>query len=313
MRIGIDAMGGDYAPESVVLGAIEARKELSPEVEIVLLGDKDAIVSICRKEGFEENRLSIVHAPTVISMGENPARAYAQKQDSSIALGFRMLVRGELDAFSSAGNTGAMMAGASITAKAVPGIIRPAISAKIPTLNGKPIVLLDVGLNPDARPDVLYQYGILGSVYARTVLGIPEPRVGLLNIGTEEEKGNLVTKAAYQLMRETNEFLFVGNTEGHNFFDKSKQDVIVCDGFVGNILLKEAESLYYLVKQLNIQHPFFEGFNYENFGGTPVLGLNYPVIIGHGISNARAIKNMIFHTYHVVESGMIKKIKEAFQ
>ncbi|HQH41346.1 MAG TPA: phosphate acyltransferase PlsX [Bacteroidales bacterium] len=313
MKLGIDAMGGDFAPVAVVNGAIKARQELPEEVELVLIGDSAQIREICKEHHFDAGRFTIVHTTEVIEMGENPAKAFAQKKDSSIFRGFALLRQGDLDAFASAGNTGAMLAGAMLVSKVIPGIIRPVISAHVPTPEGKPIVLLDVGLNPDARPDVLYQYGILGSVYARAVLEIENPKVGLLNIGSEEEKGNMVTKETYKLMKDTTQFQFVGNVEGHDFFNSEKQNVIVCDAFVGNILLKEAEAFYGLVKKLGIHHPFFEEFNFENTGGTPVLGINHPVVIGHGISNAEAIKNMIINTYHVVNSQLVEKIKEAFQ
>jgi len=313
MKLGVDAMGGDFAPVAVVNGAIKARQLLPEEAELVLIGDIAQIKEICREQHSDPDAFTLVHTTEVIEMGENPAKSFAQKRDSSIYRGFVMLRQGELDAFASAGNTGAMLAGAMLVSKVIPGIIRPVISANVPTPEGKPIVLLDVGLNPDARPDVLYQYGILGSVYARTILEIENPKVGLLNIGSEEEKGNMVTKETYKLMKDTSEFNFIGNVEGHDFFNPDKQNVIVCDAFVGNIFLKEAEAFYGLVKKLGIHHPFFEEFNFENTGGTPVLGINHPVIIGHGISNAEAIKNMIINTYHVVKSQLVQKIREAFQ
>lgn len=312
MKLGIDVMGGDFAPSAVVKGAIKARQLLSEEVELVLIGDSGQVIQFCQDQQFDPARFTLVHTTEVIGMGENPAKAFAQKKDSSIYRGFAMLHENQIDAFASAGNTGAMLAGAILMSKVIPGIIRPVISAHVPTPEGKPIVLLDVGLNPDARPDVLFQYGIIGSVYARTILNIENPKVGLLNIGEEEEKGNMVTKETYKLMKDTDQFNFVGNVEGHDFFNPEKQNVIVCDAFVGNILLKEAEAFYGLVKKLEIHHPFFEEFNFENTGGTPVLGINHPVIIGHGISNDEAIKNMILNSYQVVKSNLIEKIKEAF-
>jgi phosphate acyltransferase len=313
MRIGVDVMGGDYAPDAVVSGAVLALNELPDTVQIVLIGDRDVILKLCTREQINPERFDIVHTTEVIGMGDNPAKAYSQKPDSSIAVGFKMLVRHELEGFASAGNTGAMLAGAMFTAKSIPGIIRPAIAAAIPTTRGVPIVLLDVGINPDARPDVLYQYGILGSMYSRHVFGVSDPKVGLLNIGSEEEKGNLITKASYQSMKGTREFNFVGNVEGNDFFNYKKQDVIVCDGFVGNVMLKQAEAFYELSRHLGVNEPFFEKFNFENYGGTPILGINYPAIIGHGISNAVAIKNMICHTREVAEAKLIESIKEAFQ
>jgi phosphate acyltransferase len=313
MRIGVDVMGGDFAPDAIISGAILARNELPESVQIVLIGDREAIIRVCKSENFDPQRFDIVHTTEVIEMGDNPAKAYSQKTDSSIAVGFKMLVNHELEGFASAGNTGAMLAGAMFTAKSIPGIIRPAIAASIPTLSGEPIILLDVGLNPDARPDVLYQYGILGSMYSKHVFGVKNPKVGLLNIGSEEEKGNLVTKAAFQSMKGTKDFNFVGNVEGNDFFNHTKVDVIVCDGFVGNVMLKQGEAVYILIKQLKIKDAFFEKFNFEHYGGTPILGINYPAIIGHGISNARATRSMIIHTRDVAEAKLIENIKEAFK
>jgi glycerol-3-phosphate acyltransferase PlsX len=171
---------------------------------------------------------------------------------------------------------------------------------------------LDVGINVDCKPDVLYQYAILGSLYAQNVYNIDNPRVGLLNIGSEEEKGNLLSKTTFQAMKGTTEFNFIGNVEGNDFFTENV-DVIVCDGFVGNVLLKQAEAFYRLIRKRHIVDDFFEKFNFENYGGTPVLGVNAPVIIGHGISNEKAIKNMIIHAREVVHANLPDKIKHAFK
>jgi len=227
--------------------------------------------------------------------------------------GFGMVTSGQVEAFASTGNTGAMMIGAMFMVKSIPGIIRPAISAQVPNVGGGSATLLDVGINPDSRPDVLYQYGMLGSLYAEYVFHIENPKVRLLNLGAEEEKGNLVTKATYELMKDSTDFNFAGNIEGNEIFDEGKSDVIVCDGFVGNVILKEAEALYTLIKKRKIEDEFFERFNFENYGGTPILGINKPVIIGHGISNSTAIKNLLIHTKDVVEARFIEKLKEVFK
>ena len=312
MRIGIDVMGGDFAPDVILEGAILAQKELSSSDSIVLIGMSSVIREFLQNKNVDESSYSIAHTDEYIEMGENPARAYTQKPNSSIGLGFHMLRRGEIEGFASAGNTGAMLVGAMFTSKSIPGIIRPCIAAVIPTLVEKPGILVDVGINPDARPDVLYQYGLLGALYAEYVFQIKNPKVGLLNIGSEEEKGNLVTKATYQLMKGTSDFNFIGNVEGNEFFDNDKFNVLVADGFVGNVMLKQAEAIYQLAKKKNILDPFFEQFNFENYGGTPILGINHTAIIGHGISNAKAIKNMILHTYRVVEVRLTEHIKVAF-
>ncbi len=313
MRIALDAMGGDFAPESTVCGAILAAKIFSEDVRIVLVGDENRIAEIIKRENYDRSAFDIVHTDEVIGMGEHPAKAFQKKQNSSIVTGFGMLVRNQIDAFASTGNTGAMMAGAMFMVKSIPGIIRPAISAQVPNVAGGSATLLDVGINPDCRPDVLYQYGMLGSLYARHVFQIETPKVRLLNLGSEEEKGNLITKAAHELMKESVDFNFAGNIEGNEIFEEGKSDVIVCDGFVGNVILKEAEALYTLIRKRKINDEFFERFNFENYGGTPVLGINQPVIIGHGISNAKAIKNLIIHTKDVVEAKLMDKFKEAFK
>jgi glycerol-3-phosphate acyltransferase PlsX len=312
MRIGIDILGGDYAPEATVLGSILAYKELEGKATLVLVGDKSKIEEICSKEGFNASNFEIVHTEINIGMDEYPAKAFAQKPTASIPLGFSLLKSGRIDGFASAGNTGAMLVGAIQVVKGVPGVLRPCITAAVPKNTDKPTILLDVGINPDCKPDVLYQYAILGSLYAELVYNIDNPRVALFNIGTEEEKGNLLTKATYQAMKGTTDFNFIGNVEGTDLF-REDVDVIVCDGFVGNTILKEAEAFYTLIRKRKIQDEFFEKFNYENYGGTPILGINAPAIIGHGISGPNAIKNMILHTTSVVEAKLTEKIKQAFE
>lgn len=312
MKIGVDAMGGDYAPDAIVKGAIEAQKQLLPDEQIVLFGDQEKIVQIFRNEGVDESNFEIVHCSEVIGMGENPAKTVGKKTDSSITVGFSWLAQKKIDGFASAGNTGAMLVGTMYTIKSVPGIIRPAIASYIPVAEGKFNLLLDVGINPDCRPDVLYQYGILGNIYAKLIFGVDNPRIALLNIGVEDEKGNLVIKSTYELMKDNSDFNFVGNIEGHDIFSNAKADVVVCDGFVGNVVLKEAEAFYHLIKKRKISDPFFEMFNFENYGGTPILGVNAPVIIGHGVSNAKAIMNMILQTKSVISTNLCGKIKEAF-
>jgi len=313
MRIGLDVLGGDFAPEATVLGAIAASKEVSATTKIVLIGDAEKINSICQKENFDPSVFEIIHTTEFIGMGEHPAKAFQQKSNSSISLGFELLRKNEIDSFASAGSTGAMMVGAMYSVKPISGVQRPVITANVPNDSNTPTLLLDVGLNPDTKPDVLVQYGMLGSLYCQHMYQIEKPRVALLNIGEEEEKGNLITKAAYQLMKETQSIHFVGNFEANEFFSHEKADVVVCDGFVGNVVLKEAEAFYLLLRRKGIKSDYFEKFNFENYGGTPVLGVNKPVIIGHGISNAKAIKNMILHSCQVVESKLIDKIKEAFE
>lgn len=311
MKIGIDIMGGDYAPDSTIGGAIEAAEELKGKCQIALIGDSEIITKKLSEKGGRESDFVILHAQDVISMNEHPTRALPQKPNSSISLGFTSLKKGEIDAFCSAGNTGAMLVGSIYFIGNINGIIRPCITTVLPKTEGGFNLLLDVGAIADCKPDVLYQFAVLGSIYASQVFGVANPKVGLLNIGEEEEKGNLLTQSAYKLMKDSSDFNFIGNVEGRDIF-KNQTDVIVCDGFTGNIVLKQAEGFYSLLKERGINDEYFERFNYEYYGGTPVLGVKGNVIIGHGISNERAVKNMLIHSYEVAESKLSHKIKEAF-
>jgi phosphate acyltransferase len=310
MRIGIDIMGGDFSPSAPIEGSLLAKQELPPESEIIFLGNREVINAYAREKGLDISTFEIIHTDHYLEAGDHPLRAFSKKPNASIFLGQRLLRKKELDGFCSAGNTGAMLVGAMQITMPIPGVIRPAISAVIPNLDGPDAVILDVGLNPDARPDVLYQYGILGSLYSKFIHKIEQPRVALLNIGEEEEKGNLVVKSTYQLMSGSGDFNFTGNIEANTLFVEDRADVVVCDGFIGNIVLKEAEAFYRLVSARKVCNGYFEMFNFENFGGTPVLGVQDPLVIGHGISNAKAIKNMIVQTHHVVETGLIENIRE---
>ena len=312
LRIGIDAMGGDYAPLAVVKGAIEASKEIAAESRIVLFGDKTQIEAILRDENCPPDTFEIVHTTEVIEMNDHPAQAFAKKADSSVVVGFKYLAEGKIDGFASAGSTGAMMVGCMYTVKQIEGIIRPTISASISTVRGGRVVLLDVGLNVDCKPDVLYQYGIIGSVYAQNVLKIENPRVALLNIGEEREKGNLATKAAHELMSEGGQFNFIGNIESRHIFTGEYADVVVCDGFVGNTILKMAEGFYEIAKTQGVSNTFIDQLNYESVGGTPVLGINGNVLIGHGCSSPLAIKNMVLQTEKTIKGKLVTKLREIF-
>lgn len=305
-------MGGDYAPDAVVEGAVDALPQLSSGDRIVLIGDNDRIRSKLASLNAEPSLFDIVPTTQVIEMSDHPAKAFSQKRDSSIAVGFGLLKSGLIDGFASAGNTGAMMVGASYTVNVIPGVVRPALAALIPNVNGKSSIILDVGINPDSKPDVLLQYGMLGTVYARHVLGIDNPTVGLLNIGAEETKGSSAVKAAYELLNENSDIHFMGNIEGHQLFTDEMTDVIICDGFVGNVILKMAEKIYVVAHAKGIDDNFFNSLNFEVVGGTPVLGLNENVVVGHGISNRTAIMNMIFRTFDVVHADLAGKIREAF-
>ena len=311
VRIGIDIMGGDFAPNATIEGSVLALTQLAEKVELVLIGDESLIKSELQKHNLSVDTFEIVHAPENIEMGEHPTKALVKKPNSSIAVGFHLLKKGKIDGFASAGNTGAMFVGGYMSVKPIPGILRPCISSVLPKLDGGVNVILDVGANADCKADVLYQFGILGSLFAEHVCGVFAPRVGLLNIGEEETKGNMLTIAAHELMSDSRDFNFCGNIESRHLFD-DKCDVIVCDGFSGNVILKQAESIYNLIEKRNIKDEYFNRFNYENYGGTPILGLNKTVVIGHGISNKIAIKNMIVLTADVVEADLTTKILNNF-
>lgn len=317
MKIGLDAMGGDFAPEAAVKGAVLAQKQISSsegetDTRIVLIGDKEAIVPILLAENSDPSAFDIVHTSEVIGMGEHPTIALKQKPKSSIGVGYQMLREGKIDGFASAGNTGAMFVGAMFTVKAIAGVIRPSLASIVPKEKGGIGIILDVGANADCRPDVLSQFAVLGSLFAENVYGIKNPKVGLLNIGEEEEKGNLVSQSAHKLIKNVAEVNFVGNIEGRDLFN-DKADVMVCDGFTGNVVLKLAESFYTLIRKGKIKNDYFDRFNYEIYGGTPIIGINSAAVIGHGISSPEAIKNMLLFTKNIAQSNLVEKIKIAFQ
>jgi glycerol-3-phosphate acyltransferase PlsX len=311
MKIGLDVMGGDFAPKATIGGAILAQAELPSSVKIVLFGKKDLIEKELSAQGASSENFEIIDAQEVIEMAEHPTKAYSQKANSSITLGFSALKEGKIDSFASAGNTGAMLVGSMLSVRPTTGVIRPSITSVLPKENGSVGIILDVGINVDCKPEVLYQFGILGSLFAQHVYNIKNPKVGLLNIGEEAEKGDVVSQSAHNLMKESKHFNFIGNVEGRDLFSDNV-DVIVCDGFTGNVVLKEAEAFYSLIKKRNINDAYFNRFNYELYGGTPVLGINSTVMIGHGISSPLAIKNMLLLSKNVVESKLSDKIKQAF-
>jgi glycerol-3-phosphate acyltransferase PlsX len=311
MKLGLDVFGGDYAPKATVEGAIKALKELPNEYKIVLIGDENSILPILKEHQIAPDAFEIVHTSEQIAMNEHPVKAFTKQPNSSISIGFKLLHEKKIDAFSSAGNSGALLVGAMYTVKPIPGVIRPSITTAIPRQNGKMGIILDVGINADCKPDVMYQFAILGSIYAEEIYGIKNPKVGLLNIGEEKEKGNLLTLATHELMSGTKDFNFIGNVEGRDLFSEHV-DVIVCEGFVGNVILKSAEAFYNLIKERNRSDEYLDRFNYELYGGTPILGVNGNVILGHGISSSEAVKNMIKLSGEVVKVNLYEKILNAF-
>jgi glycerol-3-phosphate acyltransferase PlsX len=311
MKIGLDVMGGDYAPDAVIQGAVDSIQHLSEDEILVLIGNESTIRSGLNALSADPTLFEIVNTTQVIEMADHPAKSFSQKKNSSIAVGYGMLKSGLINGFCSAGNTGAMLVGASYTVNVIPGVFRPALATQVPCVNGRSSVILDVGLNPDCKPDVLLQYGILGSSYAKYVLGIENPTVGLLNIGEEDTKGTSAVKTAFELMKEHPGLNFAGNIEGNQLFTDSMTDVIVCDGFVGNVVLKQAEAFHKIYKLRNLSDSFFDRLDFENIGGTPVVGINANVVIGHGISGRKAIMNMILQTRAVVHANLAQRIKEA--
>ena len=266
-------MGGDYAPEAAVKGAVMALDAIGSDSRIVLFGDEEKIKSVLASEGCPAERFGIVATTEVIEMGDHPAKAFQAKADSSITVGFGYLAKGAVDGFASAGSTGAMMVGSMYAVKPIEGVVRPTISSIVPTIAGRPA----------------------------------------LNIGEEETKGNAQTKATYELLKAESRINFVGNVEGSYLFSGKVADVIVCDGFVGNTALKMAEGLYRINTALGCRNAFWDAMNYENVGGTPVLGVNAPVIIGHGCSSPQAIRSMILSTEQVIKADLTAKLQRAFQ
>lgn len=312
MKIAIDAMGGDFAPQAIVEGAILAAKEFTNDIKIVLVGIKDAIQKVLDEQPEVPANIEVFHADEVIEMGEHPTKALQQKPKSSINVGFHLLKNNEIQAFCGAGNTGAMHVGAIFSVKPIDGIMRPCLITHVPKTNGGTSVMLDVGANTDCKPEMLYQFGVLGRVYCKEVLCIENPRVALMNLGEEAGKGNMDAKEAYQLLKADTKLNFVGNIEGRDLF-LDKMDVIVCDGFVGNVILKMAESIYEIAAERGVKDDFLNKLNYEAIGGSPILGVNGNVIIGHGISNAIATKNMILLAYKIASADLNNKIKTALQ
>jgi glycerol-3-phosphate acyltransferase PlsX len=311
MNIALDMMGGDFAPLEAVKGAADFLTTGDAGIHLTLIGDEEKIKEHILNNPLPADKYSIVHAAQVIEMNEHPTKALKEKQQSSIAIGFQLLATGKTDAFISAGNTGAMMVGALFSIKAIEGVIRPTIGAYMPREDGTLGLLVDVGLNADCKPENLNQFAVLGSLFAKHILNFENPKVGLVNLGEEEGKGNILAQAAYPLLKENKQINFIGNIEGRDMLI-NKADVLVCEGFTGNVVLKLAESIYDIVQRRNINDEHFNRFNFEQYGGVPVLGVAKPVIIGHGISHATAFKNMIRIAHRMLETDLMGKIRNSF-
>ncbi len=321
MKIAVDAMGGDYAPREVVMGALEAARD---GIEVILVGDREKILNELGKE--HRDRLEVVHTTEAIAMGEQPAVAVRRKKDSSIVRSIQLLRDGYASAFVSAGSTGAVMAASLLGLGRVRGIDRPAIASVLPSRKGG-TVLLDAGANVDCKPRNLLQFGIMGYLYAEKILGIKNPRVGLLNVGEEDNKGNEITLEAFPLLKEAG-INFIGNVEGRDLFSGTV-NVVVCDGFVGNVVLKAGEglamALMHMMKEelarnwlskmgtaltLPALKEIRRRVDYAEYGGAPLLGVNGVVIVCHGSSTALAIKNAVKAAAEAVSCGLVGSIRE---
>lgn len=313
MRIAIDAFGGDYAPQNPLQGVFLTLDEIPAHAEIWLVGKPAEIEQGARRIGLPLNgSVRILPATEVVDMHENPSRSIVQKPDSSIAVGIQALKEGKVDAFISAGNTGAVVAASVLKLGNLPGVSRPTLGAFYPYDENRYSLICDVGANVDCKPEHLVQFAQLGTVYMREVMGIPRPRIALLNIGEEPSKGNLLAQQAYALLQQHPDLHFVGNAEGR-VLNQGFADVYVTDGFVGNILLKFGESLYDLLREKVPSNPILERLNYENIGGLPFIGAQGNVIIGHGISSPRAFRNMIRTALAIIEARLTEKIASAFR
>ncbi len=328
MIIIVDAMGGDNAPDDIVAGCIEALK-LETGYDILFTGDEQKIRHLLEKLNYSSPRIRIRHTKEIIRNDDIPTKAIRNKKDSSMVVGLDILKCNEADVFISAGNTGALMTGALLNLGRIEGIDRPALAPVIPTKKGG-AMLIDAGLNTVCKPINYYQFGVIGSLYMREIYNIKNPKVGLINVGSEEEKGNETTRQAYIKLANSN-LNFVGNIEGREI-PEGKVDVAVCDGFVGNVLLKFLEgvgSFIYeglhkvysknLISKIaafavrNELKKFRKRLDYEEYGGTPLLGVNGTVIKCHGNSNAKSIKNAVIRAYRFAKSTVVEQIKNEFR
>jgi glycerol-3-phosphate acyltransferase PlsX len=311
MRIGIDAMGGDFAPLEAVLGSCEAARRY-PHLHLLLYGNKAATDALLQDHGYGLANIEVIHCSEAIGMSEHAVKAITSKKDSSIVRGLAGLASGECDAFMGAGNTGAMYAASLFTVKPIEGVQRPCLTSILPKPEGAHGVLLDVGANADCKPEMLNQFAILGALYSQLVYHVDTPKVGLLNIGEEEEKGNVLTLAAHAMLKENKHINFVGNVEGRDIFG-DKADVVVCDGFTGNVVVKSSEGLFYRLMKRGVEDDYLDKFNFRHYGGTPVLGVNKPVVIGHGISKADSFVKMVELCEEIIRTGLIEKIRSSFK
>lgn len=330
-HIVLDAMGGDFAPSNEVAGAINASIELQQqgvEHKVTLVGDAQLLTPLLSNAGDAARTLAVEHAEQVVSMDDDPAVVLRTKPRSSLVRGLEKIQSGSAAAFISAGNTGAVLSAATLLLGRIAGVSRPTIGAFFPTVTGRPCLVLDVGANAEVKPQYLFQFGVMGSIYAELAGGIRQPRIGLLNIGEEETKGTEVVRQAYELFRQST-LNFVGNVEGRDIF-RGTADVVVCDGFTGNVVLKFAESIMPMLKSILREYsrrsiisrltvglvaPLLRralaDFDYQKYGGVPLLGVRGIVIIGHGKSTPLAIKNMIIRAWEMYRLRLNERIEQA--
>ncbi len=326
MRIALDAMGGDYAPIETVKGALEAIKEI--DISVVLVGKEEELKKVLKDYHYDENKIEIIHAEEVIEMNEHPAFAVKEKEDSSIVKAIKLLKEKKVEGVVSAGNTGAVMSSALLYLGRIKGIKRPAISTLVPTLTQIPSIILDIGANVDCKKEYLEQFALMGKIYMEEIFNVKNPKIALLNIGEEEGKGNQLVQEAYALLKNNPLFNFIGNVEGKDLF-KGIANVIVCDGFVGNVAIKTAEGVAETLFELLsseiksspwstilglLLKPKFKNvkkkLDYSEFGGAPLLGVDGTVIISHGRSKAKAIKNALKVAEKMVKLEINRKILE---
>jgi glycerol-3-phosphate acyltransferase PlsX len=325
-RIVVDAMGGDFAPKNAVLGAIEAFEE-NKSFDLFFVGQENKILEVLTSNNVSFSKDFIINAHEIIEMGDSPASSLKTKPDSSIVIGTQLVRDKKADAFVSAGNTGAMMAASTLIIGRIAGLGRPTIGAEMPNINGV-CYLYDVGASKDSKPVHLFEYAIMGTIFAKEMGGVLSPKVGVLSMGEEEGKGNEVTEAAAKLLR-ASKLNFIGNVEGRDIL-AGNVDVVVCDGYVGNIILKFGESVPKLLKHLlqrtaskslidklliglskNALKKSLKSLDYQEYGGVPLLGVNGISIIGHGSSSVRAIKNMVLRANEMHEKQLVQKMTNA--
>ena len=327
MRIAVDAMGGDFAPQAIVEGALLAVRECAAIEQLFLVGDERAIQAEIERCGGNPGRVAIRHASEVVGMGESPATAVRRKKDSSINRSMDLVKNGEADAVFAAGSTGAAVAAATLKLRTLEGIRRPGIAVAMPTPADKPVVVIDGGATTDCTPEILMQFAIMGAAYSQRIIGRPEPQVGLMSVGTEEAKGNALSKEAFDLI-EQSPVKFIGNVEGHDLFE-GVVDVVVCDGFTGNVILKTSESVAHAIGKW-LKHELTRNpirvlgalllsgglralkrkTSQKTYGGAPLLGVNGICIIGHGSSDKIAAKNGILQAVQAVEHRVNEAILE---